>query len=81
MSILKSKGPDHAEVFLEVLQLSLEQSDYHLGHKFLSQKLESVVVERKARHRSLDERDERALREAARAIPGMHSFTYSSDVM
>ena len=73
VSILKTKCPNHAEVFLEVLQLSLEQEDYHLGHEFLSKKLETVIIGsarergRSEGDRSLD--DERDLREVVRQIP------------
>jgi hypothetical protein len=53
--ILKTKCPNHAEMFLEMLQLSLREDDYHLGHKYLSSKLEDAILERK-RVRSLEER-------------------------
>ena len=47
VSILKTKGPRHSEFFLEVLKLSLQQDDYHLGHEHLSEKLAEVICERK----------------------------------
>ena len=53
--ILKTKCPNHAEKLLEILQLSLREDDYHLGHKYLSSKLEDAILERK-RVRSLEER-------------------------
>ena len=47
VSILKTKGPHHAEVFLEVLKLSLQQDDSHLGHVHLRERLEEAIRERK----------------------------------
>ena len=46
VSILKTKGPNHAEVFLEVLKESLEQEDSHLGHVYLSERLEAAIEEK-----------------------------------
>ena len=63
VSILKTKGPHHAEVFLEVLKLSLQQDDSHLGHVHLSKRLEEVVRERK------DELEMDALVQAEGHIP------------
>jgi hypothetical protein len=76
VSILKTKCPNHAEVFLEVLQLSLEQADYHRGHEYLAERLEAAISERKAvaRERKISELsfDEEALRQQIRdlEIPG-----------
>ena len=47
VSILKTKGPRHPERFLQVLKLSLQQDDYHLGHEHLSERLAEVICERK----------------------------------
>jgi hypothetical protein len=46
VSILKTKGPNHAEVFLEVLKESLEQEDSHLGHVHLSERLGAAIQEK-----------------------------------
>lgn len=49
ISFLKTKGPDHAEIFLEVLKMSLEEDDIHLGHKYLCEKLEAAIEEKSLR--------------------------------
>lgn len=54
VSILKTKGPKHSEVFLEVLRLSLQQNDYHLGHEHLCERLADVIRERKGRDEEVD---------------------------
>lgn len=80
VSIMKTKCPDHAEMLLEVLKLSLQEEDYHFGHIYLSTRLEDAIRERKsfARDRKSCE-GERSLNESAlraaveNALPGLHS--------
>ena len=43
VSILKTKGPKHANLFLAVLKESLEQEDSHLGHEHLIERLEAAI--------------------------------------
>lgn len=47
VSFLKTKGPNHAEIFLEVLKMSLKGDDFHLGHESLCERLEAVMEEKK----------------------------------
>lgn len=49
VSFLKTKGPHHADIFLEVLKMSLKEEDIHLGHESLAEKLEAVIKEKKNR--------------------------------
>lgn len=46
VSFLKTKGPNHAEIFLEVLKMSLKGDDIHLGHESLCEKLEAAMEEK-----------------------------------
>ena len=76
---MKTKCPDHAEMLLEVLKLSLQEEDYHFGHKYLSTRLEDAIRERKssARDRKSSE-GERSMSDSSlratvvNAIPGLH---------
>ena len=74
MSILKTKSPDHAEMLLDVLETSLQEDDYHLGHKYLSSKLQAAISERKRAEKLTSKRvgsqEELALRQAI-SIPGL----------
>ena len=47
ISILKTKGPDHAEQFLKILRMSMEDEDSHKGHEYVCERLEAAIRERK----------------------------------
>ena len=66
MSILKTKGPNHSRVFLEILRLSLEQEDSHMGHRHLSERLEQAILERQE---ASDGDTDSQLRDVVRQIP------------
>ena len=65
VSILKTKGPEHSKVFLKVLRLSLKDEDSHMGHVYLCEKLEKLILERQ----TVTDDDVSQLREVVGQIP------------